>query len=194
MGSMMSRTSNMQKRKISIWIQPGHYMSNSHGSAHNATRLSYIFPPSPPKKHLLWNSIFMQVHCEVVPPCLHPDEDRAYLRTICFAELQHFYTHNLHRSQHYALAFTAFHLNFVQNIWLNNNVSIVSDCYNILQTFENYVTVVLWTQSMSFDVWTILFTMPIPLLLLTSPRHFLLVNKICLLQHINFTWCHSETE
>jgi len=39
----------------------------------------------------------------------------------------------------------------------------------------------------TFDVRTM------PLLLLTSPRRFLLVNKICLQQHINFTQCHSAT-
>jgi hypothetical protein len=192
-------------------------MSNSQRSAHNATRLFHAPPPPPntnhppphphpakaPPRHTKTTTHRNQplfpppppppkVSCP--PPCLHPNEDKAYLQTVGFAELQNFHTHNLHRSQQYALAFIAFHLNFVQNIWLHNTVSTVSDCYNILHTFENYVNVVLWTRSMSSDVQAILFTSPTPLLLLTSPRRFLLVNKICLLQHINFTRCHSETE
>jgi len=42
LGSMLSRTSNMHMCERSICIQPGHYMSNSHRSAHNATRPSHI--------------------------------------------------------------------------------------------------------------------------------------------------------
>jgi len=143
LGSMLPRTSNMQMCKRSIWFQPGQHMSNSHRSAHNATRLSHI------SKRTLWNSIFREVHCHA------------------FSQLKTGPTY----------------------IWLNNNVCSVWGCYDILQTFENYVTVI-WTWSMSFDVWTVLFTSPKPLLLLTSARCFLLVNKICLLQHINFTRCH----
>jgi len=184
---MLSRTSNMQMCKRSIWIQPDHYMSNSHGSAHNATRQSHI------SKRTLWNSIFMEVHCEAVCHAFIQMKTlptyKLYVLQICRISIHTTYT------DHIMLLFLLPSTWILyKNIWLNNNVCSVCGCYDILQTLENYATVVIWTWSMSFDVWTILFTPPMPLLLSTSRRCFLLVNKICLLQHINFTQCHSEIE
>jgi hypothetical protein len=89
------------------------------------------------KKKKLWNSTFMDVHCKVVPPCLHPDEDRPtykpYVLQTCRISIRTTYTD--HNTMLLLLLPSTWIL--YKNIWLNNNVCSVSGYYNILQTFEN---------------------------------------------------------